>query len=337
MSSFFIFLFSLAFTSGLQAQFDKPVKTKDPVSFQIPYTKDMENKLIEVVKPVRDQVEKLLKEDGSGRYQAYADEVGLVAKLKKPEEKMTAIKQIRSKYVDFIRKIWAAAKIDEPLYQSKIKNIFPPDIRETIQFGEFLTFTSSSKTRNHQPPPPPPPPSPTSPTIKCIDGLSLFFGYSYVSPSLIAKGSSMVMGANLLTDAVAEVAGLCQSQGAVLSNINIPGTFPDDNKLLRVKKSYTWNAYAFAISVIGCSFTSISHATDNSNDREFTRVWAPVIFISSINRNELVIDEMLIQKKFMQNIRYGMMAYCDAFSELISSSTSGSNCFNITWNVCEEL
>ncbi len=314
------------------AQKERPVKNGGVQDIKLPFTKEMEEKVVAVVQPVKEKIEQLFKEDPSGNYAAYADEVRKLDQLKNIEEKKLQIQKIQKKYYPFIKMIWDQAKIDEKDYQQKLRDIFPPEMKETIRFTEFLNF-SVSGSQKPAPPPPPPPPSPAN---ICIDGATNFFSIQRVVQSAIGKANVHIVPNRIQTNCVSEIAGHTQAQGFILSDIKIPGTFPSDNKKLRITKSYTWSGYATAITILGASFATMATSTDNFSNDVFIRCWAPVIFASSVSKNEVRTVQTLINKQFLLNIRFGLHTYCDTYAGAFALSISSSNCESLMWSVCEE-
>jgi hypothetical protein len=306
-------------------------KSESKLLVELPFTKEMELKVIEVVTPVRETIEQLFKKDETGTYLEYSRDMNKIKEIKDVEEKRKWINTIYEKYHDFIKGIWEKADIDEKAYQMKIKDIFPADIQETIEFSEFLNFSTTKKighTRDLDPRPDP------TPAGICIDALQFYFGLQAVDKGGDANSFIIVTPTYMNVSANAAVAGFSQVEGIIASDINIPGTFPDDSRLLRVQKSYQWMAYATAVSVIGCSFATMS--TSTVMNEEYIRMWAPVTWISTKEVDELKTEDYEINKRFMFNIRYGVEAYSDAFGEIAAGGVSGSTCDHFTWNVCEE-
>jgi len=296
---------------------------------ELPFTKEMELKVIEVVTPVRETIEQLFKKDETGTYLEYSKDMNKINTIKDADEKRKFINTVYEKYHDFIKGIWEKADIDEKAYQMKIKDIFPADIQETIEFSEFLNFSTTKKIghiKNLDPLP--------DPAGICIDALQFYFGLRAVDKGGDANSFIIVSPTFMDVSAGAAVAGFSQVEGIIASDINIPGTFPDDSRLLRVKKSYHWMAYATAFSAIGCAFATMS--TSTVMNEEYIRMWAPVTWISTKDVDELKTEDYEINKRFMFNIRYGVEAYSDAFGEIAAGGTSGSTCDQFTWNVCEE-
>lgn len=321
------------FTGTVMAQ-KEPVFPKgksDQVALpKIPITKEMENRVIETVAPVVQRLEKLLKADPGGTYTAYVADVEKLGRLSNRDEKDKMIRQIQRKYYPFIKQKWDEAKIDEAYYQARLREIFPPEMRETIQFTEFLNFSVSGNSSKPAPPPAP------APRNICIDAVKSFFTIQDKTRTLNANTSVLVSNNLVTTGCGSAIAGHSFASGWILSDIRIPGSFPSDDKLLRITKNYRWSGSATAVSVLGCAFATISTSTDNFSTDAFVRTWAPVIFVSSVSRNEARLVQTLIKKQFLLNIRFGINCYSDCYSSVISGSVSDNMCDNLSWSVCEE-
>ncbi|MEN9547622.1 MAG: hypothetical protein RIR12_213 [Bacteroidota bacterium] len=319
----------------LQAQLgpkrDNNLRKNEMAEWNISITKAMEDKVIEVVKPVKEKMEALLKEDRSGNFEAYSAEVLNLGKLKNIEEKNLALSKIQKKYYSFIKSAWQKAGIDESLYQQKLKNIFPPALRETIRFTEFLNFSISGQ--NTPPAPPPPPPAPSN---LCIDALTHFFNLKDVTKTLNANADVLASQNYIRTGCGASIAGYTLATGAIISDLKIPGTFAGDDKMIRINKTYVWRANATAVSVLGCSFATIATTTESEAWDVFIRTWAPVIFISSVTKNEVKSVQTKVKKSTPVNIRFGVQVNSSCFAEIAAGSFADSICDNLTWSECEE-
>src|SRR5438445_12763071 len=83
-----------------------PVMAQD--NNQSVITKDQINKINELVKPLRDQLEKQL--NGDETYKAYTEDIKKLNSTKGFEEKSSLTKMIKEKYSTYFQKVWAAAK-----------------------------------------------------------------------------------------------------------------------------------------------------------------------------------------------------------------------------------
>lgn len=308
--------------------------TTEQLHLNLPVTEEMTAAVIEVVKPIREVVEKLLNEDKTGTYEAYKKDAQVLSTMKDPIEKEKFVASIHEKYFEFFSEVWKKADVDEEAYQKRIKNIFPIEVQETIKFKEFLTFSMHvKKPTRDQHPNPPAPPAPAPENI-CLNPATLWFGIKHEDHGAISVARADVDHENVHAFSLASVAGYGNATAGLASDITIPGTFPDDDRLLRVKKTFTWKAEITAFSFIGCSFASV-YVTTVANE-EYLRLWAPVTWIAFDKFDEQKMEEYLIQKKFLYNIRYGVSVNADSFAEILASSTSSSTCLDVKWSICEE-
>jgi hypothetical protein len=296
-----------------------------------PITPEMEKKVIEVTAPVRAIMEKILSDDASGMFQSYSESVKALEKIKSFEEKWLAMLQIKEKYGDFFREKWKIAEIDEAYYKNEIRNIFPPEIRETIQFTEFLNFTTQGNTKKHD--------TPEEKYCKtnCIKGTDLFFGMYKLEPGIIGGGQVDVLPNYIGTNTFALIAGFYRSIGGSGSDIRIPGTFAKNDIPVCITKSYKWQGRAFAISIIGCSFASIATTQEDKGYTHWARTWAPVIFASVLEKNEMIEYKKQLGKEERSLIRYGICNYSDAYGGAFGGSSSYTVSNLVDWTICEWL
>jgi hypothetical protein len=309
------------------------IDKSEMLKLELPVTKEMQDAVVEIVRPVKEVVEKLLNDDKTGTYQAYKEDAERLVKLEDAKEIQALTKEIQQKYFEFFKEVWTKADVDEAGYQQKIKDVFPKEIQETIAFDEFLTFSMHKKkhTRDNEPSPAPPAPAPEN---ICFDPTTTFFGIRYKEKNGLANAENYVYSNRIESWAVGEFAGLGKATTGYASNITIPGTFPDDDRLLRVKKTFQWKGYCTAISVIGMSFASVYYTTVATE--EYLRLWAPITWVSTKTFDEPKMEEYLINKRFMYNIRYGVSTYADGFGEIGALATASSEADDIMWSVCEE-
>jgi hypothetical protein len=314
---------------NLKSEVISKAEDSDTMQINLPVTKEMEAKVIEVVKPVKEIVEKLLNEDKTGTYQAYKKDLEQLNKYTDPKEQASLVEEIQKKYLEFFQELWKKADIDEKAYQMKIKNIFPDDVKETIQFTEFLNFSMHVKkhTRDNTPPSPTP-----VPQNICIDPKSLLFGINKSEKSLFSRADVIVTPDLVEGHTVSEVAGFSKATAGIGSNITVPGTFPDDNKQVRVRKSFTWHGHILAISFIGCAFATMEYST--FVNEEFLRLWAPVTWLSFKDIDEVKTEEYVTPKVGL--LRFGVIVYSDTYAGAAALSFSTSNCDKIEWSICEE-
>jgi hypothetical protein len=82
------------------------------------------------------------------------------------------------------------------------------------------------------------------------------------------------------------------------------------------------------------SFASVHYTTVATE--EYLRLWAPITWVSTKTFDEPKMEEYLINKRFMYNIRYGVSTYADGFGEIGALATASSEADDIMWRVCEE-
>lgn len=182
--------------------------------------------------------------------------------------------------------------------------------------------------------PDPAPPAPPAPGNICLDPATLWFGIAQKEESVFSIATAWVGNENAGASALAAEAGFGRATGALLSDLKIPGTFPDDSKSIRVKKTFKWRGDAVAISLIGCSFASISYSS--LVNEEFIRAWAPVTWLAIENVDKTIEEEYVVPKSSIFDVRHGVFSYADSYAGFIANSTATSHCFRLRWSVCEE-
>jgi hypothetical protein len=307
-------------------------------------TKELEAQIIEVVKPVKEKIEKLLNDDGSGTYALYKDDIKKLIDTKGENERSAMLQKIQKKYYPFIKKIWDQAKIDDNQYKLKLTSLFPPDLRETIRFGEFLNFTMGS---SHQKPTPPPPPPP-SPSNVCVDANALFRGSFGLDGGAIGSSEVIVAPANspspaeIVVSVGTGIIGSYRGQGWIRNTITIPANIPSNYKVLRSTKTFDWTGMADAASILGCCWSTVAYSTspDDPNfnicGETYTAV-APVIFVCFITKRTSKTEEAIFTKNDTRGTQFGITCYGTASSSLyFSYAHAHSSCAMIKWGVCEE-
>jgi len=254
--------------------------------------------------------------------------------------------EIQKKYYPFIKKIWDQAKIDEEMYKQKLISIFPANVKETIRFGEFLNFTMGS---SHQKPSPPPPAPPApAPVNICVNANSLFRGTFGVEGGAIGGTRVQVAPANpphpaeIVASADAAILGFYRSEGWLHNTVTMPGTFPIDNKLLRVTKEFNWIGLGWVYTILGCAWSTVAYTTDaNTTDfnvmGEIYTVVAPVIFFQEIDQHTSKTEESVIPKTDLKSVQFGITCYASASSSIfLSYGNASSMCAVLKWDICEE-
>lgn len=298
-------------------------------------TQDQVNKITELVKPIKDQLEKQLSEDET--YKAYVEDITALNSAKSFEEKSSFTSRIAEKYAEYFKKVWASANVDERAYQSKIRRLFPADISRLIQFEDFLVFTLNSSTVM----PPyiistvvaPPPPAEPPPSDKCLDICTIAAGEITGTSGLIAGAGGSYGNCFLRTNAWSAVFGGNNSIfGYLRNNITIPGTLPNDSRKLRVKKSWELAQEATTFAVLGGGYAETKAKTFKST--EYMLVYSPVFFGSHAIKLKTMSEEYLLEKKDVALSLF--KTYAQTFSAFISGNWCFSSCSSIKWSICEE-
>lgn len=291
-------------------------------------TKEMTDKINAIVKPLREQADKMLNEDATGTYKSYKADVQALTKMKNGAEKSEATAVILKKYGSFFKNVWSNLKVDEKTYQAQIRAVFPAAMAERITFQQYLNFTYSSSSNSNPAPPPAPAPSPEN---KCIDVCSIAAGEITGEGKLIAGGGGSYGNCFLKVHSWGAVAGGNDIYGSLKNNITIPGTLPADSRNLRVKKTFDLKqeAVAFALG-FGMSETRVNTYQAN----EYTCAIAPVLFASSKTTIKTISEEYVIPKTDVN--KSIIKASANTFVYLITGSWAYSDCTNIRWTICEE-
>lgn len=292
-------------------------------------TQEMINKVNNIVKPLREQADKLLQADATGTFKSYQRDVAALNKMKNGAEKSKTSAQIMEKYASFYKNIWANIKVDEKAYQALIRSAFPVAIAERITFQQYLNFSYSSSTNTNSAPPPAPAPEPEN---KCIDVCSIAAGEIAGDAGLIAGGGGSYGNCYLTANSWGAVAGGNNLYGSLKNNISIPGTLPADSRKLRVTKSFDLKQEAVAFALLGFGFAETRVMTYRGN--EYLMAMAPVIFASSKLSQKSYSEEYVIEKTEVS--KSVIKASANTFAYFITGNWSYSNCTNIKWTICEE-
>lgn len=291
-------------------------------------SKEILNKINSIVKPVREQADKILQEDATGTYKAYQSDVNALNKMKNGPEKSEATAMILKKYAAFFKNVWSNLKVDEKAYQAQIRAAFPAAMAEKITFQQYLNFSYSNSGSSNPAPPPAPQPAPEN---KCIDVCSIAAGEITGEGKLIAGGGGSYGNCFLKIHSWGAVAGGNDIYGSLKNNITIPGTLPADSRKLRVKKTFDLKqeAVAFALG-FGMSETRVSTYQAN----EYTCAIAPVLFAASKTNIKTISEEYVIPKTDVN--KSIIKASANTIVYLITGSWAYSDCTNIRWTICEE-
>lgn len=302
-------------------------------------TPEIEKQIVDIVKPVKEKIEKLFNEDITGTAKTYASDMEKINKITDVTDKMQQLKNLEKKYYPFIKNTWALAKIDEADYQQKLRSIFPSHVKETIRFGEFLNFSMSSG--NQKPAPPP------APVNICVDANAMFAGSFATGGGPIGGARVQVAPARppspaeIVTSTNSVALGVFAAQGWIRNTISIPGTFPLDAKSVRSKKTFDWRGNATAFTFLGCSWATVAFSTNPDSDfsvgGETHSIVTPVTFILWINERTAMTEETVIPKTNLPAIRFGITCFASSSTSLfLSFSHSSSTCALTQWQVCEE-
>jgi hypothetical protein len=345
-----LFFFSLLACTISYSQRDVKIKVtqlKELPKTNTHITKEIEAQINEIVRPVKDRIEKLYNEDATGNYASYSSEIEKLSKITDGKEKRSMALKIQKKYYPFVKNIWDQAKIDEEMYKQKLISIFPANVKETIRFGEFLNFTMGSSYQK-PPPPPPAPPAPEAPKNICVNANSLFRGTFGVEGGAIGGTRVQVAPANppspaeIVAGADAAVLGFYKCEGWLHNTVTMPGTFPLDNKLLRSTKKFDWRGSGVAFTILGCAWATVAYTTDaNTTDfnvsGEIYSVVAPVTFIQVIDQTASKTEESVIPKTDLKSVQFGITCYASASSSIfLSFGNATSSCAMWKWDICEE-
>ena len=292
-------------------------------------TKEQLNKLNEIVKPVKETIDKILAEDQEGTYEQYKKEVDLLRKIKNTEEKAGLTQKILSAYQEFFDKIWEKANVDEKDYQIKIRDIFSPAMAELIHFDPYLGFTIITSTTPDASPPPPAPDPRVDVCINdvCAKASGEVRGNSY----LISGGGGSYGNCFVRANAWGAVASFSEISSTLKNNIAIPGVIPSDNRRLAFTFDYDVKLQATAFAVFGASMASASVSEYAS--REYMMVFSPIIFANSKQLQKTVHDSYIIEKSQVSSSK--ISAGSTVFNAVISGSWGNAEASNIRWTVCE--
>lgn len=286
-------------------------------------TTDIFNKINEIVKPVQEQLEKVLKDDPT--YKEYEEEVYALNKLETDSEKSKSTAYIKEKYGPFFKSAWSALKIDEASYQEQLRDVFPTDLREKIVFQEYLNFSIIVPyfITGTEPLP--------DLENKCVDVCTIAAGEVTGTGGLIASGAGSYGNCFIKASSWALIAGRNVLKAELKNNITIPGTFPADQKKLRVKISFDTRQEATAIALFGTSIATTQINTFNGMQELYAI--APVAWITSLSASKSYSEEYVIEKNEIS--KSIISAFAESVSVLITGNWSFSECNNIKWSVCE--
>jgi hypothetical protein len=309
---------------------------------------DFKETIAKIVAPAREALLQAMEKDGTGTYIAFKEDVEQLKTLKSDDDKQEQLSRIRKYYYNFVHEAWEKAGIDEEHYKNAILRALPDTLRERIAFdAEFLNFRIEYSNRKDPLPSEKPDPSPAplpAPELQCYNATKAIAGGSNKVITLAAGATANLFRYTgqpssyyyLFANGVAfPLYGIGRGTCWANSNITIPGTFMADDKLIRIRKNFTWDATitAFAGGLVSCangyywSGTVFKHI----------EVWAPVIWFSELKRNEAIFEEEQADKSQLQVIRRGAEISNFAFTEGLGYANSTGSLTINNWTLCEEL
>lgn len=303
--------------------------------------------ITKIVVPAREALLRVMEADETGTYAAFKEDMEKMKELKTEGERQEQLFRIRKYYYGFIGDAWEKAAIDEEQIKNAIIRALPDSLREHIAFDpEFLNFKIEYGNRKDplpsDKPDAPPAPEP-APELQCYNATKAITGGSNKEITLVAGATAELFRYTgqpssyyLFANGVAfPFYGIGRGTCWANSNITIPGAFMADDKLIRIRKNFTWDATitAFAGGLVSCangyywSGTVFKHV----------EVWAPVIWFSELKRNEAIFEDELADKSQLQVIRRGAEISNFAFTEGLGYANSTGTLTINSWTLCEEL
>ncbi len=293
-------------------------------------TPDLQNRIKATLLPLVNQLEKMYKEDKTGTYARYSAEIKKWKVAKDPAANREWTARITQQYGQFFSDIWSKARVDEKLYQNRIRGLFPDAIRKDLKFQAYLNFTITETTAIPQNTVPATDPKPEN---KCIDVCPLATGVVTSQNVLLGGGTGDAGNCFLKSTGWASgLMGVGDNTTILHNNISIPGTFPQDSRMLHVRISYFLKQEASSFAVLGCSIAYTKHLTYAS--LEETTSISPGIFVNNIVNAKQITEEYLIPKSEISNMTF--TAYTNIVSDLIAGGWCSTECSGIKWTVCEE-
>ena len=290
----------------------------------------MQERINATVKPINDQIEKLCKEDKSGTYARYTEDVKKWKASKNPAENREWGAKMTERYGQFFNEIWVKAHVDEKLYQSRIRALYPDAIRKDIKFQPYLNYTITATTNI---PHDTPPASDPKPENKCIDVCPIATGQ--ISSNNVFLGGGNGDAGNCFLKSTGWASGLFgvgDNTTNFNNNISIPGTFPADNRLLHVRLTYFLKQEASSFGIVGTDIAYAKHLTFAS--MEETEAISIFFFVKNIVKGKQVTEEYLIPKSEISKMNF--MANTNNIATVVGGAWSLTECSDIKWSVCEE-
>lgn len=316
-------------------------------------------KISDIVSPVVEDLRKLMEADPD-MYKGYQVAIKAIADAKTSDEKKSKTDYVLKTYYPFIRKIWAEAKVDEPYYQSKIREVFPASVRELIRFDEFLRFQlivqkpvqGYSPGGSSQPPTSTPPVSkPDDPNpFLCVSDIPtsffLFDGYrsgigtgSHRSDRNFTSIGNPYCGLDTKTDTQGPW-GSRSEVGIVLDSFRIPGRFPLDSRRLQSTLIYDWGGSAYTTSILGTSVASYYETPvfedQLENWRSSRTICSPVTFVMfSMYNEDASFTSPLSIKQPGKVLVFGYGSANLSSASGIAFAGAASYAETMNWRICE--
>ena len=319
---FYFMTLSLLFIQNATAQ--KNVQKSESQSL---ITQEQFNKIQEIVQPVKDKVETLLNKDKSGMYQAYLEDIKKLKENTKNAARVAILNNIKKKYNDFLNAIWASAEINEQTYQQQIGEVLYLTVGKKISWYPFLNCVIIVSVPASSPPSDPPPPN------KCINVCDIVAGEIRANGGLISSGNGSYGNCFIKINAWAAAAGITEAYGTLKNNVTIPGTFPDDKRKIRVKKSFELAQETGSFAALGFAFGQTDVQTKSSH--EYLLCMSPVVgSLSKVVRKTITEEYVLEKKDIAQSV---IKNWASSFAvNVVSGGWGSSECNSIRWTMCEE-
>ena len=289
-------------------------------------TQEQIDKVNELLKPVKEKIESLLSKDESGTYQRYQEDIKTLQSNINNAERDALLTKVKKNYAAFINKIWLSAHVDEQSYQQQIVSYLPVEMRKGITWYPFLScvivVSLPASTPTVEP----------RPRDKCIDVCPIAKGSIIGHTDLLAGGDGSYGNCYFKTNAWGAVGGYAESNGTLENGVTIPGTFPNDNRKIRVRKSFDLEQVAGSFSALGAAVGETDVRT-YANGYEYLACINWLIWVTTKNVKKSVTEEYVLEKKDI-----ALSAFRGMSTSLVvfGGSWGSTNCKNIRWTMCEE-
>jgi len=325
MKKQFLIIFKTMFITGLAILMMYPVRAQKGIQG---ITQDQLRQINEIVKPLKDLIDKQLNEDKTGNYKAYLEDLKKLNSLENAKDRSALSNKILEKYSDFFKSIWGEARVDERAYQARIRKVFPDATGNLIQFESFLNFSINYSLFTGTTVRSPEAPAPN----KCLDVCAIAAGEITGTAGLISGGGGAYGNCYLRTNSWGAAVAKSELYGYLRNNITIPGTLPSDNRKLHVKKTYQLRQEATSFAAIGFGYSETWGRTYQSS--EYLLAMSPVVYgITKISFKSMTEDYLLQKKDVAKSI---FRTYAGTFAFVFSANWCYTDCGSISWSICEE-